>query len=414
MKNFARYFFVQMKRVAKACPAIFLSALLLCGLLGLVGRTALKNELSKESSLKVQIGLVGDLDEYMGLNFNGILELLSGKFGIAFTEMTEEEAKKQLHDGKISTYVLIPEGMVDSIASGRNDKKIIYVGSEGQRGISSLVMEEVAASLSTLVTASQTAIYGMQDFLRDQGRKSEIRAAADEMNYAYLIMLSEIFQICELETTGLDNHVSAVGYYLCSFFILFILLSGINSAVLFAKKNMELTKLLVIRGQGLGRQILAEYLANLVLVLLCAVLAFSTAAIAIQTGMAEVPEWKDFDMETFVLFVGKMFPVILALSAMQFLIYEWADHLIGGILLQFLVTLAMGYLSGCFYPLSFFPEGLQRLGRALPAGSALKYANDCLSGRGDSSYFWLLPAYFVLFLWLAFLVRKRRMTAWEG
>lgn len=407
------YFRLQLKRVARVFPAILLTVLLSCGCLGLAAGAALEKNDSKESNIKVQIGLVGNLDNYMGVDLTGIIRLLSDRFGIEFIPMTEEEAKKKLHDRKISTYAMIPDGIVDSIAYGSNDKKIIYVGAEGQRGISSIVMDEVADSLSTLITTSQAAIYGLQDYLWDTGREEEISAAANEMNLACIMVLAEIFQICDLETTGLDNSVSTVGYYLCSILILFVLLCGISSSPLFTKKNMELPKLLMIRGQTVGRQIIAEFLANLILLLLCFALAGFLVGMALKTGVVEVPEWRSFEMGTFVRFLWRMLPVILTLCAMQFMIYEWVTNIIGSILLQFSAAVGMGYLSGCFYPLYYFPEGVQRLGSVLPVGAALKYANAGIRGETDGRNLLLLLCYLALFLLLTFFIRKRRVAAWS-
>lgn len=413
MKEFFVYFRLQLKRVARVFPAILLTVLLLCGCLGLAAGAALEKNDSKESNMKVQIGLVGNIDSYMGVDLTGIIRLLSDRFGIEFIPMTEEEARKQLHDRKISTYAIIPDGIVDSIAYGDNDKKIVYVGAEGQRSISSIVMDEVADALSALITTSQAAIYGMQDYLLDTGQKKEIREATKEMNLAYIMILAEIYQMCDLETTGLDHSVSTMGYYLCSILIIFVLLCGISSAPLFTKKNMELPKLLKIRGQTVERQIGAEFLANLLLLFFCFALAGLLVGIVLKTGVVKMPEWPEFEAGTYVRFLLGLLPTLLTLCAMQFMIYEWVTNMIGSILLQFLVTVGMGYLSGCFYPLYFFPEGVQRLGGVLPVGAALKYANAGIRGETDGWNLLLLLGYLALFLLLTFFIRKRRVAAWN-
>ena len=69
-------------------------------------------------------------------------------------------------------------------------------------------------------------------------------------------------------------------------------------------------------------------------------------------------------------------------GAMHFFLYELASGVVQSVLLQFLTAVALGYVSGCLYPLRFFPEAMQRVGQWLPPGCAIAFLGAGLT-RGS-------------------------------
>ncbi len=401
---------MQFKRVVRILPTILVTTLLLCGVMGISAWAVLDKEDTKEENARIRVGLVGEVDTYMGYDLYGLINLMATRFGIKFVPVEEKDAPGELRAGRIAAYAMIPEGLVEDVEMGRNDKQIEYVAAEGQKGIGSTIMDEVIASLSQLITASQSAIYGMQHFLLDTGRGEEIVQATDELNLIYIEILMDIFSICRLETTGLSNRVSAVGYYVCSIVIVFLLLCSLNCSQLFTKKNMELPRLMASRGQGALCQVLGEYLAYLAMLSLFFGMLVAALGTAVGGGYLAVPEWELAGRGDFVEFGFRLLPAVFAIAAMQFLLYEAAGGVVSGILAQFLAAVGMSYVAGCFYPLSLFPKVLQVIGGLSPAGMALRYADKCMLGEGALPEAGALLLYAVLMLLSAVQVRKRRMA----
>ena len=77
-------------------------------------------------------------------------------------------------------------------------------------------------------------------------------------------------------------------------------------------------------------------------------------------------------------FFGKLLPVIVLLAAFQLFLYELGQNLFSSIVLQFVGSIALCYISGCFYPINFLPEKMVRISRYLPTGVALRYLNASL------------------------------------
>ena len=70
--------------------------------------------------------------------------------------------------------------------------------------------------------------------------------------------------------------------------------------------------------------------------------------------------------------------------------------------------MVQGYLSGCFYPSSFFPEGLRRLGALLPAGVGMDDLRAALLSLPENSARVFVWVYLLMFLLLSLLLRRRR------
>lgn len=414
MKGFMLYFTLQLKRVVKIFPTVLCTMVLLGSLLAVSVFALMKVESESDKMLKVRVGIVGEIDKYMGLDIEALINVLSAKFGAEFVSLSEEEAKAQMHSGKMSAYVLVPEELVDSIVSGENNSPITYVASEGQKGISGIVMDEVVGVISRLITCPQSSIMGMQNYLREHDRRSELGAATDELNLIYIGAVANIYHVGTTEIVGMANQVSTGGYYVCSILIIFLLLCGLNCGSLFTRKKDALCKLLSSKGQNVKMQVLGEYLAYFFMVLVFFGMVSGLIWILKFADVLSIKELNGLEFSEFLSFVCKLIPVVAVITAMQFMIYELVDNIVSSILVQFLLAVAMGYVAGCYYPLSFFPKVMQTIGELTPVGSALIYADKCLIWEDAGKEFCILGFYFVIFLLLSVWGRKRRVENEAG
>ena len=69
-----------------------------------------------------------------------------------------------------------------------------------------------------------------------------------------------------------------------------------------------------------------------------------------------------------------------------------AANQIGGILLLFLVTLLMGYASGCIVPSAYLPKAVRSVGRHLPTATMLHVSVGGLTQIADKAGTWLVLA----------------------
>ena len=389
---FRTYLMAQYKRIMKFFPAAAVSAVVLICCLGLLAAVLLQADADQERKQMVEIGLVGSTEgSYLGFGIQALQSFDSSRFAINFPEMeSEEAARRALERGELSAYVLIPDGFVENLVRG-NNVPVTYVTPEGAAGIGGMVMNELTGTISDLITESQNAVYSAQRLLRETGRQDLYREATDRMYLRYLDFILGRELIYELELTGVSEGLSITEYYSCGIVILFLLFWGTAAAPLLTRRDSAVSRLLCARGLSAGQQVIAEYLSYTVLLWVC----FFTEAF--------------FMHYTFGRLVG-MLPVVMLLAAIQLCIYEGISDPVTGALIQFLGAAGLGYLSGCFYPITFFPAEIQRLILFLPTGAAMKYSGKLLTGQSFTEELAVMGAYGAGCLLLTICFRRRRIV----
>jgi len=304
--------------------------------------------------------------------------------------------------------LVIPEGFVDSVVSGENFS-IPYYTVNSQMGLGTMLMNELANIISELITKSQSAIYGMQNLCNAYERYDIYWDATNELNLEYIDIILSRQLLFEVETLGVSNDLSLQGYYICGFAVLFFMIFGINGCPIFVRKDMSMARLMSVNGVNSFYQILVEFIAYLCMVIVCVISVFAVLAGVCQVADFSIPEWRSVDFATVFGFGVALLPVIIMLTAMAQLGHELSGNIVSGMLIQFLVTLSMGYICGCFYPASFFPEGIQFIGRLLPPGVAMKYASGCMLDEVSAIAVVGMIIYTALFVVLTWRIRQRKL-----
>lgn len=411
MKQTAAYFFAQLKRALRLLPGQILADIVVCVCVGVLACVLIAQGSFQAAGARYRIGMVGDLsDSYLGFGIAALQETDDSRFMIELVPMSEQEAESAFLRGELYAVMRVPEGVMESIVYGGNDRLITYTATQGQQGLGTMVMGEITDLASALVTCSQSAIYAMQRVLADQGRAAEIGLETDKLNLALIQMVLSRGDFGEVEILGYGDGLSLELYYFCGAILLFLLLSGLLNSALFIHGNGAFSCFLKARGVGAFGQILGEYLAYLLLVLaglftLCLPLIFG-----LERELLRIPEWEGMGAAPFLSFLSVLFPVVFLFAALQFFLFEAAEGIVNGILLQLLCGTGMGYLSGYFYPTAFFPEKMRALGEFLPSGAAARFVQAGVIGRIPSSAWTAVFGWLAVFLALTILVRRSRLN----
>lgn len=404
------YFNAQLKRMMRIFPRQAAINLLVFLCVGVLMVLFIRDGLLAQDGQKYRIGLVGDMsNSYLGFGVTALQSLDDSRFMIDLVTMTDEEARKAFEKGELYAIVQIPEGMMESIESGANDKPITYIAAEGQKGIGAVVMGQIVDVASTLVTRSQSAIFGMQSIMLEHGMQEVFWEATNSLNLLLIELVVNRSGFYDVEVLGIANGLSIEGYYFCSVLLFLLLLSGINNSSLFTHKRTDLPRFMKSRGVGATGQVIGEYLAYLCLMLLCLVVMFIPLCLCLERGVFTIPEWEGMGARPLMEFLVVLLPVTAMFAALQFLLYELMAGVVSGILLQFICGIGMGYLSGFFYPAAFFPEIMQRLGSIMPTGAALRYVNGSVAKEELGAAGFLVLLYLAVFLVLSVWIRKSRI-----
>lgn len=402
MKCSYSYFVVQWKRIWRTLPPLLFVNLSVCVCVGVLAFFFVRDGMLASGKLKFKIGVVGDMtNSYLGFGMDTLQALDDTRFMAQLIGMSEQEARQALQKGELDAFVIIPDGMMEAIESGANDRRITYVTPVGQMGLSTIVAHEIMDMISEMVTRAQSGIYGMQEMLARHGKEEALWEAVLLLNFRYLDLTLGRADLCQLELLGMADGLSTEGYYFCSLLLFCLILIGINGSILLAGKNEEIPRLLSARGVGAAWQVMGEYMAYVGLMFICMGAIFLAVAAVFGSGMFQIAEWKGMGAEPLVRFGFWLIVPALMIAAMQFLLCELASGVVSGILLQFLCGIGMGYLSGFFYPADFFPKALQTIGGCLPTGVALRCAESSITGD------------FALWAWLGALVYLGGFLGWS-
>ena len=410
MISWKQYLKVQLKRAGKALPGIcLLTVFLTVGLLVLMKAMFLIEE-SKSENRIVNVGIVGDIDDtYLGIGIEVIKNMDGIRNLVDIQTMTEEEAKQAFASGDISAYLLVPEGFIDSVVYGEN-KQLTYVTNEAAQDIGGLLINELVGSISQMITMTQTSVQSMQSYMLEHDMRDGLWEATEGINIAYIEVVLNRMDMFELEELGISNSISFTGHLFTGILVLLMLLWGINSVSLLVRSENSLLKILHTRGLNSRKQVLSEVGAYLVLQCASLLCVFICVIIIKAAFGLSIREWDVLEAGEKLLFVVKLVPVVMLTATMQALLYELVTNVVTGVLLQFVVAVSMAYVSGCIYPLSFFPEALQVLGAYSPIGVALRYLQKNLTYRNGWGEFCIMILYILLFVGLHIWKRNLRIT----
>ena len=76
---------------------------------------------------------------------------------------------------------------------------------------------------------------------------------------------------------------------------------------------------------------------------------------------------------------------------------------------QFICAIVFAYLSGCFYPINFFPASYQKMVGYLPFGAGFSYIRQAFGGNLTGLNFAVVMVYGLLFMTASVLARKMRV-----
>jgi len=353
-----------------------------------------RSDAQSADNQKFQVAMVGTAqDTFVQMGLTALKTFDSTQLSMEIVEMSEPEARAALEKGTIGAYIVIPENFVDEAMGGRI-LPLKFVSTIGAANVVSVFKEEVTDVISVLLLESQRGVYGMQGAMKAEdigGRGKKMDALA--LTYVeYVLTRDHTYSLQEL---GISDFMGLEEYLLCGLAVLFLMLVCLPFAPLMIRRDMALGRMLASRGRSAAGQSLCD---------LAAYFAGLLSMVLVLTGLASLAFGEQFQEMTLL----PALPVVALVAAFSFLLYALSGDLIGGVLLQFFAALALCFVSGCMYPVYFFPVAVQRFAAWLPTGAARSLLSQCFTGE-ESNALPLVLGYTLLFCALGLLVRVRRV-----
>ncbi|MBQ8880597.1 MAG: ABC transporter permease [Oscillospiraceae bacterium] len=402
-----KYFYLQLKLAGKLLPFVLAVTLALLLGLGLI-LTGLLSAF-QSSGTPFTVALSGDTDnDYMQWGLAAIQPTEDSLFSINIVEMPRDAAHSALEKGEISAYVIIPEGFMEKAMVGEIDP-ITYVTSTGLEGVAGQMKREITQIVTKMVVYSQKGAYGLANALSQNTDISDIYTPMSVLSLEYTDLILHRAEFYRVEELGVDHGLTTQDYYICAGLVILLALAGLPFGAIYIKKDHALSRLLRSRGYPAGLQLLCEYGAHLLamLALAGAVLAAAGLAITLLPGspLGSLPQ--------FGLLAAKLLPVTAMLAALNILVFNLSDSTVSGLLLHFFGAIGLCYVSGCIYPISAFPIGVQRFAAFLPTAIARQHLATGFTGDWAWGSFGGLTLYTLGFFGIALVLRTRKTAGIE-
>ncbi len=410
MRRFLAYSCAQFKRAVRYLPFVFLVTLIICLCIAVSLKTAVNADNMDADQKKISIGIVGEFENsYLGFGLSAIKSFDSSRFSLDIVELDEAQARKSLLRKEIAGYVLIPEGFVEEALYG-NIGKLSFVTTDANADIVNSFKQEVLELVCSALVESQNGVYGLQDAMYEQGLKwSDIEGPSNELTAEYISLILNRSNALEIEIIGVADNLTFGGYMFSALSVLLMLLSGIVTCPLFIRRDMSLPKLLCANRYSPSFQIAGEYLSFFGVMLVNTLTLLFMLMIGAGGASGVVAELSDLDIPEMLLILVKFIPAVALITALQFLMYGLADSIVSGVLMQFISAVFLGYISGCFYPISYFPKAIRVVSDLLPSGIARGYLASLIVGDVSVGQIVVILLYFVALMALSVLVRYNRV-----
>ena len=392
-----RYFLTRCKQLLRSLPGVLLAMALLLGCLGGIFFAASQSAVLSEENSKVRLAMVGTAeDPLLSMGLMALEAYDTSRLTLEITPMEEQQAADALANGTIAAYVVIPEGFVTEAYRG-NILPLRFVSSAGATGLVSIFKTEFTKVITHMLIAAQKGTYAMADMAMDSGIALHGHMDDISLHYAEYVFYRD--RLYTVTTLGVSDSLGALPSLMCGICVVFLCLLSLPFAPQMIRKDHHLSRMLAASGVAPFRQALADFAAYALSLLALVFLLLAGAGLCLPKAVEPVG--------FFPLF-WRMGVVTVVFAALSFLLYNLSSDLIGGVLVQFFLTVALCFAGGCLYPVYFFPVALQRVGSFLPTATASTLLSTGVSGNPPTAALLLLGGYGALFFLIGAGVYCRR------
>lgn len=396
------YFCLQCKRQLRFVPGILAVALILLGSLFLAFQLFTRYTAVQETNQKFSIAICGETrDPFLQMGLTALKTFDNSRFALDVLEMEEADAAKALSRGDLAAYAVIPDGFMEAAFSGQI-LPIQFITTTGTSNMVSLVKEELSNAITTLLIGSQKGVFGLWDAMADNELTHKAGGQMDQLSLVYTDYLFARDHIYSLQELGIADALDFENYMLCGLGVLFFLLLCLPFAPLMIPGDPSLNRLLCSKGNSATGQALCDFAAYGLTQAGILLVLFGLAILCMpQLSVKPRLFWQ-------------ILPAILLTATFSFMIYSISRDMISGILLQFFLSVILCFVSGCLYPVYFFPVQVQQLAQWLPTGIARAQLAGCITGSTSAQTTLALWGFCAIFLAVGVCARIRHIKGVSG
>ncbi|NLL79871.1 MAG: ABC transporter permease [Clostridiales bacterium] len=352
-----RFMKTEYKRSLLAFPKLILGSFFFLGLLFALLFLLTKSLYQSGELPMTKIAVVNEdteLDSSLTLSYLESFRSVSSLF--TFTEVSKEEAQKQLASGQVIAVIELPSGTLTGILNGENLP--VSVTFSNAEGLPAALLAELTKSGASLLGSAQSAVYTAADLYNSYGLSIDLQTLFDTLNRRglHIVFLRE--SLFHDEIASATGTLRVPVFYGATLLLLFFLCCGTLYHVQF-QENDAVRNIWIHMGLSPVSHTLIRLSVIFVQNLLAAVLpilAINLTPLAVLFSDAASLPWS---------LLLLMAPLLL-FSALEVFCFTVPRRGSEGILWLFFSGLGMTLFCGLLLPSAFLPKLCGKTGPFLP------------------------------------------------
>lgn len=409
MKRYIKLISLEWKRALKVLPLMLAETLILCVFLGMFLFLCQKLFFADSFLQRIPIGLVMEEENKMtelALSYLEGMESISS--ACEFRKMSPEEGQRALERGEIAALMVLPEEMMEAILDSRNYPVKVYFPRNSSLG--ALLIKELTDAGAGMLSVAQAEIYAAYDMNFSLGNPEELSKLEKDINLFNMKFAMARERLIRTRTLQISEEIPLMTHYLASGITLLLMLWGIACGRFLKGDNQAFGRQLLRAGVRRWQWMLAKLSGTLLVLGIGAICIFGLLAVlSPKLGMPGI--------EVGITAAGLpgLAIMLLCIAALLLFCYQAAPGRSSGMILIFIITIVIIFVSGGFIPAVFLPESLNSLAKWLPGNAFIQVIASLLgafdTGSGLQSSLLVLLAWSGLFYLASLLINMCKREA---
>ena len=359
--------------------------LTLCAMVTIVCTMAVGSVCLLEKSSAYEPVKVAFCTEDKGSAMKSALDLVSSMKSLehlcSFVYMDENEAVREIRDGRVDCAVVFPENFYKDINTGINTPARVIFQKDSTLGQE--IFREIITDAVSMIDTAEAGIYAVT-YASDE---CEMKIAREDMEY----LLTKVFALTVLKRDsvflpfvyGFTASLGLWDYYAVAAVFCIMLMTGLFFGYLYSEGEAVISRKLRING------ITPSIVAAVKIFVMGTVLLF--IGIIVSSGLCAIGKRFGISMDiSFIESLPSCIIVCFSIAALFHFIYSLGKDAHGGRSILFIVEIMLLSLSGTILPVAAFGSKAASLIRFLPG--TIWFECLSLSADGSSNYRSLLCA----------------------
>ena len=266
-------------------------------------------------------------------------------------------------------------------------KPLRFVSAAGGENIVSMVKDELTKAIANVLLVSEKGAFAVGDVLEEHGREDIQGDKVNELALSYAAKIMDRTEVYVVEELGISEGLSFEDYLISGLSVVFLFFMTLPFVAVFVKEESSMEQLLKSKRVGAVKQVLSELVAYILFMLLLTVFPLVLLKKFSLAGVLHI------------------LPVVFCIVSISYFVYSLPRDLLSGVLLQLITAVALCFVSGCMYPVYFFPVSVQKLSRYLPTAMARNHIARFITGKETAEN--ILPMVGIGFAFVVFAVLIR-------